>query len=319
MIEWYDLNSRQQAAVFWTLVALLLVLLKSTDVRDSVGGLLRSFFRPTIFLSTSGLLVVTAVVSVSAVYLGRSLGAFETPPVVTSIVWACTAGITLMVTKIGRSNGEMFAVRALTKTVAPATLLSILLNFSVMGIWWEISTFPFITALGILAVFASLKEKYAQVARALNRVFVIWTLAMLVRAVYSLIHKPGAWTSLVESVTYPLLLTVGTLPYIYSIAQHDRLRFILGCVSRKITAEEYGDRWPLTVERAKLCCRHSAVWVKVNRKRYGVNGMSYGLLERYGFRVHQLEEIWRPNPAIEGSRVSIGPLIEDGLKLENRE
>ena len=319
MIEWYDLNARQMAAMIWVLVALLLLLLKSADMRISIRGLLLSFFKPVIFLSTSGLLLVTAAVSVSAVYLGRSLGAFETLPVVTSIVWSCTSGISLMVTKIGHSNGERIAVRALTKTVAPATILSILLNFSVMGIWWEISTFPFVTAFGILAVFASLKDEYVRVARLLNRAFVIWTLAMLSRAIYSLLHESDAWASLVESVAYPLVLTVGSLPYIYAIAQYDKLRFILGCASRMVTAEEYGDRWPLTVERARLCCRHQAVWVKVNRKKYGVNGLSYSLLKRHGLTVHKLEKIWRPNPEIEGLRMNIGPLIEDGLKLESRE
>ena len=319
MIEWYDLNARQQAALLWTLVALLLVLLKFTDIRSLIRDLILSFLRPVIFVSTSGLLFVTAAASVGAVHLGRSLGAFETPPVVTSIVWACTSGITLMATRISHGSGEMMAIRSLTKSVAPATILSIVLSFSVMGIWWEIITFPLVTASGMLAVFTSLKDEYTQVARLMNRALIVWTFVMLLRASYSLARTPDAWVSLAESVAYPFVLTVGVLPYIYAVSQYDRLQFILGCTSRKITAEEYGDRWPLSVEKAKLCCRHSVVWVKVNRTKYGVNGTSYSLLRRHGFTVHQIEQIWRPHPEIEGLRVNIGPLIEDGLNLENRE
>ena len=318
MVEWYDLNARQQAALIWGLVGLLVLVLKYADIRTSIRDLLLSFFKPVVFLCITGLVIVTAAVSAGAVYVGRCLGAFEALPVVTSIIWCWTSGLSLMIAKIGRSDADITTTRALRKAFAPAAILSILLSFSVMGIWWELGTFPFVTAFGIFAAFSSLKEELSGVSRLLNLLFGLWTLAMISRSVYSLINDTNAWISLVESLVYPVLMTGGVLPYIYTIAQYDRLRLIVRCPSREITADEYGDRWPLTIDKAKLCCRNSAVWIEVNGKRFGLNGLSKGFLERHGYTVHELEEIWRPDPEIEGLRVSIGPLIDDGLKLEAR-
>ena len=318
MIEWYDLNARHQAALLWSLIALLLLLVRFANVRASFRGLLLSLFKPVIILSIAGLFLITAAATVSAVYVGRALGAFETLPVVTTIIWSCTSGLSLMVAKISSEGGEKSIPGALMKVLAPATILSILLSLSVMSIWWEIATSPFVTAFGVIAVVSSLEGEHSRAARFVNFSFLIWTLAMVLRTAHLLASNANAWVSLAESLTYPLWLTVAALPYILAVAQYDRLRFILGCPSKRITAEEYGNRWPLTVDEARLYCRHNAVWLKVNRRKYSLNGLSYSLLRRHGCTVHELEDIWRPNPESEGLRVNIGPLIDDGLKLENR-
>ena len=319
MIEWYDLNARQQAALLWSLVVLLLLLIKFPDIRRSLRSLLLSFFKPAIVLSVAGLLLITVSVSIGVVYAGRRLGAFETLPVVTTIIWSFTSGSSLMVAKISSDAEDGAIAGALVKTLAPATILSILLSLFVMGIWWEIATFPFVTAFGLIAVVSSLKEELSRVARWMNFAFLLWVLVMVSRAVYLLTRDANAWVSFTESLAYPLWLTVGALPYILAIAQYDRLRFILGCPHKRITADEYGDLWPLTVDEAKLYCRHSAVWIKVNRRKYGINGLSCSLLRRHGYTVYKLEEIWRPSPEIEGLKASIGPLIDDGLKLEDQQ
>ncbi|MDE0353869.1 MAG: DUF2511 domain-containing protein [bacterium] len=316
MVEWFDLNARHQAAFVWGSIALLILGVKFPDIRNSVRGLLMAFFKPVIFLSVMGLFLTTAVVSAAGFSVGRGLGAFDIAPVFTSIVWSCTSGVSLMAAKLvpGKRTGSV--QRALTKTLAPAAILSILLNFAVMGIWWEIGTFPFVTAFGIVAVWASLREEFAGAARLSNAVLAVWGLVMLLRTVHSLIGDRDAWIALVESISYPVWLTVGAIPYVYLVAQYDKLRFVLGRKTRQITAAEFGDRWPLTVDTAKLCCRHSAVWVEVSRKKYCLNGTSIGLLQRYGFTTHELEDIWKPHPEFEGLKVSTFPLIQDGLKLE---
>lgn len=58
------------------------------------------------------------------------------------------------------------------------------------------------------------------------------------------------------------------------------------------------------------------MWVEVNRNKYWLNGTAKGLLEGHGYTVHELEDIWRPHPELEGLKVSTFPLIQDGLKLE---
>ena len=73
------------------------------------------------------------------------------------------------------------------------------------------------------------------------------------------------------------------------------------------------------VDSAKLCAKHGAVWVEVNRKKYGINGWSKTLLREWGHTCLDLEEIWKDHPSpLKGLKISSHRLIQDGQALECR-
>jgi glucose/arabinose dehydrogenase len=77
-----------------------------------------------------------------------------------------------------------------------------------------------------------------------------------------------------------------------------------------ITAAEFGDAWPFTVESGTLrCIAGQAVVFEANGIVYAVNGVA----ESQGFA--NVEAIWRDDPAVEGLKVNIGPIIERGRTL----
>lgn len=81
---------------------------------------------------------------------------------------------------------------------------------------------------------------------------------------------------------------------------------------RRITRQEFGKAWPLTVEEAYLECEAYAVTVSANGKTYAVNGRA---IDQH--KHPDLTEIWAidesyHDPAI---RKDIGKLIDEGLKL----
>ena len=141
-----------------------------------------------------------------------------------------------------------------------------------------------------------------------------------------------AWAVQVyNSLLLPIMLIVGTLPYIQLLVLVERFRFSRGAKCTTVTSSEYAKDWPLTVDAARLCCRFRAVWVEVNGKKYGVNGTARPLLKKYGFECPDLNEIWKDHPDKEkwleasgtdgediGWKVSIHRLIQDGLALEAR-
>lgn len=75
--------------------------------------------------------------------------------------------------------------------------------------------------------------------------------------------------------------------------------------------------WPLTVEEAEVYCSDpSAVLLRVSSGQpgggvYALNGMASSQFPD----LPELENVWLENPEIEGTRVSIGPLIDIGLEL----
>lgn len=87
--------------------------------------------------------------------------------------------------------------------------------------------------------------------------------------------------------------------------------------NREIHQEDYGDIWPLTVTEARLFCEGNMVFVRVDDIYYPLNGRAKSQLHtrRPAWTVRSLKDIWKfRNPELD-IRVSISPLIEDGMKL----
>ena len=77
----------------------------------------------------------------------------------------------------------------------------------------------------------------------------------------------------------------------------------------EITSQEYGEDWPFTVSKGTLECKDDAVIFHANGSKYAVNGTA----QRLG--ALRINPIWKDNPAIPGTKISVGPLISRGLDL----
>jgi hypothetical protein len=75
-------------------------------------------------------------------------------------------------------------------------------------------------------------------------------------------------------------------------------------------AADYGEAWPLTIDRAELRCEGAgAVVVRDGQREFGVNGTAIAA----GYA--RLNPIWRDDPSGFEPKVSIRPLIARGLSL----
>ncbi len=110
--------------------------------------------------------------------------------------------------------------------------------------------------------------------------------------------------------------------------------FLSGCSKPglKLTEEQYGDKWPLTVSSGYVECKNNAVIFHSNGNTYAVNGVA----KSQGYS--EINAIWKNDPdffemaaeiakventAVDeiikkmGSpnKISIGPILDSGLKL----
>jgi hypothetical protein len=76
-----------------------------------------------------------------------------------------------------------------------------------------------------------------------------------------------------------------------------------------VTAAEYGDEWPLTVDSGVLQCQGNAASIRTPRGVYALNG--FALQEG----LPRLDPIWRDDPSVPGVKVSIGDLLDMALAL----
>lgn len=83
-----------------------------------------------------------------------------------------------------------------------------------------------------------------------------------------------------------------------------------------ISAEASGEAWPFTVAELHLQClpgRAVVVMDVESGTMYPLNGPANA--KARALALEPLEKIWRENPAIPGTKVSIGPVTEQGLQL----
>jgi len=87
----------------------------------------------------------------------------------------------------------------------------------------------------------------------------------------------------------------------------------------RVSKQEFGDAWPLTVDEGILSCTGSSrmgeVVLIVNGKKYAVNGVAMSQKVNGQKAYADVIEIQANDPKIPGVKKSVGPLIDRGLKL----
>lgn len=94
--------------------------------------------------------------------------------------------------------------------------------------------------------------------------------------------------------------------------------------SVKVNQSEYGKEWPFTVSEGIIYCetipnqRPNIVILtfKVGSKEYALNGLAKGRTAKRGYR--DIVEIWKDDPEIPGTKISVGPLIARGQALAEK-
>lgn len=82
----------------------------------------------------------------------------------------------------------------------------------------------------------------------------------------------------------------------------------------EVTAEEFGEDWPFTVDSGRLSCRapRQALF-RADGRTYPLNGAASARAMDHGYPA--LDRIWRDNPDIPGTKISVGPMISRALEL----
>jgi hypothetical protein len=80
---------------------------------------------------------------------------------------------------------------------------------------------------------------------------------------------------------------------------------------RNISSSTFPGEWMLTVNSGELICESpsAVVFTAPDGGKYAVNGTAEGK----GY--NNIRPIWKDNPQIQGTKISIAPLIDEGLKL----
>ena len=313
MLEWHDLNPRQEAMFLWSVTLLAIAMAVSSEVRSSVCALLKMGLNPYIWLPLMGLFADVSIVTAILVIAGKEIGFWETLPVASATIWSLTAGLSLL---FGLSdfmrNSSGFRLRV-ARLLGPSSIITAVVGIAVFHLWVEIFLFPPLI-LFTVAIYSNRNKGLTVFASILLFAYVVASVCV---AVVDLIRNPEEWKPLAQTILLPVALTIGALPYVKLLITLERFVFCVSTKRRTVKSGEYGSEWPLTVSSVKLCCNSHAVWIEVEGRKYQGNGRSRGILEKYGYVCLDLSEMQRDHPEIAGVKISIHPLIRDGLTLDD--
>ena len=320
LFDFYDLNARHIAIFLWSVLFLVFCMVKSpTRIAGSVLTVLTALGEPTVLLVITGLVSMVLAVTVATEVLKWVVGVTEPIPAVATTFWFFTSGFPMLLNLGNFYEGGTPFFRKAGEVLGPAAVLTALVDFSILPLWWELFLCPVVTVLFLISTLGyslGVPRENARPVVVTAKAFLIMYLATLIwLAAKGVFQNPNAWEALVQTFWVPAFLTIGGLPYLKLVMVGDKMQFDLSAGRRTVRSEDYGSSWPLTVNSATLCCKFPAVWIEVDRKKYGLNGSAKAMLSQYGHGCFDLEEIWREHPD-GGRKVDIGPLIRDGLAIE---
>lgn len=315
-LGWLDLNNRHIAVALWLLVFVVVLCFK-TEVRHSMFNVVRTMLGRTILSVLIEAIVWSALVLSVTVVVGRMLGLWSTIPVVTGLYWFCISGIPLLLTSFSDDTNSYR--KRLWEAFGIWAIFTAFVSVSVYSLPIEVLIVFFAELLGVLYVGSLLSD---DAAKGLGRLFLILlTVFCLAIVLGGVIDGKVDLVSVLESFMLPVILTVALRPYTKYVEFMERFEVRGGPINRRwIFANDYGENWPFTVGRVRLCHQASSVWVETrclfpipSVRRYPVNGLAKPWLTRMGYRCENLEDIWKP--LSDGLKVNIGPIIQDGLRM----
>ena len=329
MLDWHDLNTRHVAVFLWLSIPLALAVVISTDIRNAFRSLMASALSMPLLPILLGFFAVAGASTYCAVFLGTWVSYWVALPVVTAVVWTMGSGIGLLLNYDSFARKQETFSTAVKRTLFPSTVITVLVGSSTLSLGLELVLVPVVIAIGAAHIFTLANPKHRWATYMTTTLLLLYAAGMLALLARDSFSDPANLQLASQSVILPIWLTVWAIPYLRLLIAVEKARFLLSTRCKSIRESEYGEAWPLTVEKAWLCCKSGAVWVEVGRERYRLNGTAKTVLPSYGLEFLELEEIWRGDPALEAirkefgdeadgtpMRISVGGLISEGLALE---
>ena len=87
--------------------------------------------------------------------------------------------------------------------------------------------------------------------------------------------------------------------------------------TKYVTKAEYGDEWAFTFDDGVISCIKGGVFIADGRTlvKYPLTGLSMTYMRNGMIPAKPLEEVWLKNPKNPGTKINVGPFIQEGLKL----
>ena len=222
------LNSREKAALLWTIPVIVFAAIKSDGLLGSFASVLKAFASPKLLL-----LFGSAAAYVAAlIFLGSAVGLWETSATKATVYWFFGTGAIL----VGRAllvspDDPAFLRRLLRGSLKLTILVEFTINLYVFPLVVELLFVPLLAVLVMLEVVAGSDASYADVRKLVDGALAVIGIGLLIYVLVAIFTDlSGFWTRKnAEDFLAPPVLTLTLVPFLALVAlvskrEQDNLR-----------------------------------------------------------------------------------------------
>ena len=210
------LNSREDAVLFWVVVAATLALWKVPDIRPQVILVIRSFLSPKLLV---GIWIPASVYVAIVVYLSAAAGLWHASSTKETVYWF--AGTALVLAGGATQANDPARFRKLFRRVLEITIfIEFLVNLYVFPLAIELMLIPLLVLFGGMQAVAEFDPRLAPARKVIGFVLSVVGLVIVVHAVTSAVGDLTGlltWEHL-EEFLVPPVLTLVFVPFLLYVA-----------------------------------------------------------------------------------------------------
>lgn len=210
------LNSREDALLFWVLVAVGLGLYRAPGLAPSLANVVRSFLAPKLLILW---VTSTAYVAV-AVSVAESFGLWHPTSLKETVYWLAGTGLILAGGATQTRGDPAEFIRLLRRALRLTIFLEFFINFWVLPLGVELILIPLMALLLSLNVVAERDSNFTAVKRLIERVLLLIGVGLLIFVTASVVGDLGrlfTYETLEQLLIAPTL-TLVFIPFLYLVA-----------------------------------------------------------------------------------------------------
>jgi hypothetical protein len=210
-------TNREIATIIWIGIILFWVIRKKPSVAKAFKGVIDTMMHPKLI----SLFVATTIYVLAEVFLLKKLGLWNIRLLKDTLYWFLGAALILETNLITSSQKHNpFFKKVVKENLSLIVILEFVLNFYTFHLLIELIILPTITLIFILAAFTKNKPKYNLVNKILGYILIYigFLLILFVITKIAINYNELATSENLKLITLTPLLTLGFLPFLYSIA-----------------------------------------------------------------------------------------------------
>lgn len=210
-----ELNDREIAGLFWTVLFFAVVLVKK-DVRRVVGGVIQAFAQSVVLLA----LATATVWIIACVAALKQIGLWDWGNLKTTLIWGVTFAFVTMFDISRISEDRTYFGKTIRDIFGATGLITFVAELYSYSLPLELFLVPFLTFVAMLHVRAKTKPEYAVFGKLAGFILMVAWLGHFVYGLYRIATDLDqvASNETLREFAAPILLSLFFLPFMYGFS-----------------------------------------------------------------------------------------------------